>query len=95
MFHEEYAALMRAHQTPSTVERLRECQVHQSKKEQKCAAILALEDQRFSRRRRFNSAFWKSKQEPRSYPPSTWPWLEAELKKFGIPAGFRIVKWGQ
>ena len=51
------------------------------------------EDQRFRERKRFDQAkFWALMHhpEPRSIPQSIWPALEAHLRLWGVPAGFRI-----
>jgi len=51
-----------------------------------------LEDRRFWDRRRFDQgSFWHiGESEPRSLPQSTWPALAEAIKKWGIPAGFRL-----
>ena len=55
-----------------------------------CTQQQRAEDRRFFDRRRFDQGtFWYAP-EPRSLPPSTWPALVEAIKKWGIPAGFRI-----
>ncbi len=53
------------------------------------------EARRFNDRLRFDRCqFWDEGQE-RSLIPSIWPAIEEHCRKYGVPAGFRLVEWEQ